>query len=103
MTPFSSSICQEVSSGSQSVFSSSSNLNSPAPQEQSGVIVGAEEEVGLKEGRDEVDGANDNVGTEDGGEEIVGGEDNVGSNEMDGTAEGTPRFGSHGMSILSRS
>jgi len=141
ISPFSSSICQEVSCGAQSVFSSSSNLNSPTPQEQSGVIVGAEEEVGIKETDGDVDGADDDVGTEDGGVEgvvdgvedgemegreeaegfmdggeeevglkdgievgiMVGGEDNVGLDETDGTAEGTPRLGSHGMSILSRS
>jgi len=84
MTPSQSSIFQEVSPGNRSVLSSSSNLNSPKPQEQSGVIVGNEEEDGLKEG----------------GEEVVGGEDDVGRNEMDGTADGTPRFGSHGMSIF---
>jgi len=48
-----------------------------------------------------VDGAADDVGIKDGGEEIVGGEDNVGRNEMDGTADGTPRVGSHSISILS--
>jgi len=83
ISPFPSSICQEVSPGNLSVLSSSSNLNSPIPQEQSGVVVGAEEEEGIKEG----------------GEEVVGGEDNVGLNVMDGTAEGT-RFSSHGMSIF---
>jgi len=93
MSPFPSSICQEVSAGIRSVFSSSSNLNSPTPQEQSGVIVGAEEEDGLKEGRGEVDGI----------EEIVGGEDNVGRNEMDGDVDGTPRLGSHGISIFLQS
>jgi len=134
MSPFSSSICQEVSPGFQSVLSSSSNLNSPTPQEQSGVIVGAEEEVGTKdggvegsidgvedgemEGREEVegsidgvedgemegvvDGADDDVGIKDGIEVglMVGGEDDVGLDEMDGTADGTPRLGSHGMSIF---
>ena len=74
MSPFPSSICQEVSCGKESVLSSSSNLNSPTPQEQSGVIVGAEEEVGRKE--------------------------KLGLDVMDGTADGRPRFGSHSMSIL---
>ena len=114
MTPFSSSICQEVSSGSQSVLSSSSNLNSPTPQEQSGVIVGAEEEVGIEDGREEVDGTKDGGvegsidGVEDGEmegrEEAVGfmdgGEEEVGINVIDGTADGTPRLGSHGISIF---
>jgi len=87
MSPFSSSICQEVSCGEKSVFSSSSNLNSPTPQEQSGNNVGADEDVGIKEG----------------GEEIVGGEDEVGLDEMDGTAEGTPRLVSHRILIFSGS
>jgi len=68
MSPFPSSSRQEVSPGAQSVLSSSSNLNSPTPQEQSGGIVGAEEEVGIE--------------------------------ETDGDAVGTPRSGSHGMSIF---
>ena len=59
-------------------------MNSPTPQEQSGVNVGAEEEVGLKVG----------------GEEIVGGEDEEGLDEMDGAVEGTPRFGSQSISIF---
>ena len=131
-SPFSSSIFQEVSCGEKSVLSSSSNLNSPTPQEQSGVIVGAEEEVGMKETDGDVDGFKDGgveesidgveddemegreeaEGFMDGGEEevglkdgievglMVGGEDNVGRKETDGTAEGTPRLGSHGMSIF---
>ena len=61
------------------------------------------------EGREEaeglMDGNEEDVGIEDGIEVglMVGGEDNVGLDETDGTAEGTPRLGSHGMSILSRS
>ena len=41
-------------------------------------------------------------GTKDGIEVgiMVGGEDNVGLYEMDGTAEGTPRLGSHSISIF---
>ena len=56
------------------------------------------------EGREEaeglMDGADDEVGIKEGGEEVVGGEDNVGRNEMDGDVDGTPRLGSHSMSIL---
>jgi len=63
---------------------------------------GGDVDVGIKEGKEEgfMDGAEEEVGTKEGGEEIVGEEDNVGSNEMDGTADGTPRVGSHGISIL---
>ena len=41
-------------------------------------------------------------GTKDGDEEGVvdGAEEDVGLDETDGTADGTPRFGSHGMSIF---
>jgi len=56
ISPFPSSIFQEVSPGYPSVFNSSSNLNSPIPQEQSGVIVGTEEEEGIKETDGDVDG-----------------------------------------------
>jgi len=80
MTPSQSSIFQEVSRGNRSVLSSSSNLNSPTPQEQSRVIVGADDDVGFIDGADEDDGIN----------------------EMDGTAEGT-RFSSHGISIMDES
>ena len=74
MSPFSSSICQEVSSGNLSVLSSSSNLNSPTPQEQSGKTVGAED--GEMEGREEAEG------------EIEGCDEDVGLDVMDGTADG---------------
>jgi len=84
MSPFTSSIFQEVSCGYRSVFSSNSNLNSPTPQEQSGVIVGADDEDGIKDGR----------------EETVGEEDNVGIEETDGDVDGTPRLSSHSISIL---
>ena len=74
MSPFSFLIFQEVSAGNRSVFSSSSNLNSPTPQEQSGNIVGAEEEVGTKDGIE--------VGLMDGADEYDG------IKETDGAAEG---------------
>ena len=61
-------MCQEVSTGYSSVFSWSSNLNSPTSQEQSGVLVGTDDDVGLT--------------------------------EVDGDVDGTPRLGSHGISIL---
>jgi len=38
-----------------------------------------------------MDGADDNVGIKEGGDEIVGEEDDVGLDVMDGTADGTPR------------
>jgi len=87
MSSFSSSIFQEVSSGYRSVFSSNSNLNSPTPQEQSGVIVGVEDDE--MEGREEAEGFMD------------GGEEEVGIKETDGDVDGkADRLGSHGMSIL---
>ena len=111
-----------MSHGAPSVLSSSSNLNSPTPQEQSGVIVGAEEELGIKDGGVEeiVDGAEDVDGIKDGGVEgevdgvengemegredaegfMVGGDEEVGIKETDGTADGTPRLGSHSISIF---
>jgi hypothetical protein len=46
-----------------------------------------------------IDGADDDVGIEDGREEVVGGDDDVGLDEMDGTAEGT-RFSSQSISII---
>ena len=45
-------------------------------------------ENGVMEGREEVEGFMD------------GNEEEVGINVIDGTADGTPRLGSHGMSIL---
>jgi len=100
MSPFSSSICQEVSDGHTSVLSTSSNLNSPTPQEQSENTVGADDEDGFKDGREEIVGGDDDVGIKEGKEEIVGGEDDVGLDETDGTADGTPRLGSHEISIF---
>ena len=114
ISPFPSSICQEVSPGAQFVFSSSSNLNSPTPQEQSGKTVGAEEELGTKETDGDVDRTKDGGvegfidgvenGVMEGREEVEGfmdgNEEEVGINVIDGTADGTPRLGSHGMSIL---
>ena len=79
MSPFPSSIFQEVSSGYSSVFSSNSNLNSPTPQEQSGGIVGAEEELGTKETDGDVDGFKDG-----GVEESI---DGVEDGEMEGREE----------------
>ena len=74
-------------------------------KETDGDVDGCDDEVGIKEGVEEgeEDGADDDVGIEDGIEEIVGGEDDVGLSVMDGDVDGTPRLGSHGMSILSRS
>jgi len=99
MTPFSSSICQEVSCGYSSVFSSSSNLNSPTPQEQSGVIVGAED--GEMEG--EVDGVEDGEmeGREDAEGLMDGAEEEVGIKETDGDVDGkADRLGSQSISII---
>jgi len=62
-------------------------------------------EDGEMEGREEAEGlmeGDDVVGLKDGIEVglMVGGEDNVGLDETDGDVDGTPRLGSHGMSIL---
>ena len=102
MTPFPSSIFQEVSVGNKSVLSSSSNLNSPTPQEQSGGIVRADD--GEMEG--EVDGVED--GEMEGREEaeglMDGGDDDVGIEETDGDVDGkADRLGSQSISILSGS
>jgi len=97
MTPFPSSIFQEVSSGYSSVFSSNSNLNSPTPQEQSGDIVGADETDGDIDGVEdgEMEGREEAEGLMDGGEEEVGIKDTDG--DVDGKCD---RLGSHGISIL---
>ena len=104
MSPFPSSIRQEVSHGRQSVFSSSSNLNSPTPQEQSLTNVGADDEDGIKEGGEEIVGGEDAVGTKDGIEVgfMDGADDDVGIEETDGDVDGT-RFSSHEMSIINGS
>ena len=47
-----------------------------------------------------MDGADDDVGIKEGGDEIVGEDDDVGLDEMDGTDDGTPRVVSHGISIF---
>jgi len=71
-------------------------------------VDGAGEEVEIKDGvmegldevEGEVDGTADDVGIREGREEIVGRKDKLGLDEADGTAEGTPRLSSHLMSIL---
>ena len=115
MSPFPSSIFQEVSHGTQSVFSSNSNLNSPTPQEQSGDIVGADEtdgdidgvEDGEMEGREEaegfMDGTDDNVGIKEGEVEglMDGDEEEVGIEDTDGDVDGKcDRLGSQSISIF---
>jgi len=114
ISPFPFLISQEVSSGYSSVLSSSSNLNSPTPQEQSGNIVGADDDVGMKETDGDVDRTKDGgvEGVVDGAEEeegikegrevgvVVGRKEKLGLKETDGTADGTPRLASHGISIL---
>ena len=67
-----------------------------------GLMDGNEEDVGIKDGIEVglMVGADEEVGIEDGIEEIVGGEDNVGLDETDGDVDGTPRLGSHSMSIF---
>jgi len=77
-----------VSCGHSSVLSSSSNLNSPTPQEQSGVIVGAEEEVGTKDGIEEVDGAEEEVGLKETDGDVDGAEDGGVEGTVDGSDDG---------------
>jgi len=57
---------------------------------------------GRKEAEGLMDGGDDDVGIEDGIEEgvVVGRKEKLGLDVMDGTADGTPRLGSHGISIL---
>jgi len=65
------------------------------------IIWGSIDGVGIRETDGDVDETKDEMeGREEAEGEVDGGEEEVGVNVMDGTAEGTPRLGSHGISIL---
>jgi len=72
---------------------------------EEGEVDGVEDDE--MEGREDAEGLMDGVkdgemeGREDTEGLMDGAEEEVGINVMDGTAEGTPRLGSHGISILS--